>query len=129
MQELIVAFASDNGKHLTDEHFGEAKEYLIYNLSKTEAKHIDVVKNISIEEEMHADPRKSNGIAGLLKPFNVNVIVNQAFGANIKRMNKKFVCIISKHNVIDDCMANIQLNFDDVLLAHHEGEDRKHLKL
>ena len=129
MDKLVVAFASDNGEHLTKEHFGEAKEYLIYHLSKNEAKHIDVVKNISVEEEMHADPRKANGIAGLLKPFNVNVIVNQAFGANIKRMSKKFVCIVSKQTIIDDCMASIQLNFDDVLLAHHKGEERKHLKL
>lgn len=129
MQELITAFASDDGKHLTNEHFGEAKEYLIYRLSNNEAKYIDVVKNIPVDEEMHADPRKANGIAKLLKTFDVNVIVNQAFGANVNRMNKKFVCIISKQNVIDDCIANVQVSFDDIIIAHNKGEERKHLRL
>ncbi len=128
-QELIVAFATDNGKHLTNEHFGEAKEYLIYNLSKNEAKYVDVVNNIPLKEEMHADPRKANGIAGLLKTHKVNVIVNQAFGANIKRMNKKFVCIISKQNIIDDCIANIQVNIEDIIVAHNKGEERDNLRL
>ncbi|MCK5824048.1 MAG: hypothetical protein KAG96_01420 [Ichthyobacteriaceae bacterium] len=128
MQKLTIAFASDNGKDLTDEHFGEANEYLVYKISETESVEVISVKNIPLEEEMHADPRKAKGIAGILKPHNVQVVVNKAFGANIKRMSKKFVCIISKDDSIDDCIKSIQVKFSDVYAEFEKGEERKFLK-
>jgi len=129
MINLIIAFATDNKKTLTKEHFGEAKEYLIYELSKTTSKQIDTVVNISPEEKIHGDPNKAKGVASILKPLGVNVLVNKAFGKNITRQQQKFVVILSNTELINEVIKNIQNKFDDIVLEWNKGETRNYLRL
>lgn len=128
-KKLIVACATDDKINFTKEHFGEAKEYLVYEVSKTNSHLIETVKNISPEEEMHSDPRKAKGVAVLLKPYNVQVLVNKAFGGNITRMKQKFVVILSNSLSIEETMSKIQLQFDDIVAELEKGEERKHLRI
>ncbi len=127
--KLIIAFATDNKKTLTKEHFGEAKEYLIYELSKTDSKQIDTIVNVSPEEKMHGDPNKAKGVASILKPLGVKVLVNKAFGKNITRQQQKFVVILSNTELIYEAIKNIQNNFDDIILEWNKGETRNYLRL
>ncbi len=129
MENLIIAFATDNKKTLTKEHFGEAKEYLIYELSKTDSKQIDTIVNVSPEEKMHGDPNKAKGVASILKPLGVKVLVNKAFGKNITRQQQKFVVILSNTELIYEAIKNIQNNFDDIILEWNKGETRNYLRL
>jgi len=126
---LIVTFATDDSKSFTPEHFGEAKEYLIYEISKTDAVLIQTLTNKSPEEKMHGDPNKAKGVAHLLKPYKVNVLVNKAFGRNIVRMQQKFVCILSTTDIIEESIKNIQSNFDNIASEWEKGEDRNYLRL
>jgi len=126
---LTVAFATDDKKTFTPEHFGEAKEYLVYEISKTQSNLLHTVANISPEEKMHGDPNKAKGVASILKPMGVNVLVNKAFGRNITRMQQKFVVILSNSSSIDETMKKIQADFDHIFEEWKKGEDRSYLRL
>ena len=128
IEELIVAFATDDKKTYTKEHFGEAKEYLIYEVSKADYKLIDTVINRSPEEKMHGDPNKAKGVARLLKPLGVKVIISKAFGRNITRQQQKFVVILSNVELIDEAIKNIQNNFDNIVAEWQKGEGRDYLR-
>ena len=129
MDKLIIAFASDDKIGFTKEHFGEAKKYLIYEISKTEAKLFTTVKNVSPEEEMHGDPNKAKGVAYLLKPLKVQVLVNKAFGRNIKRMQQKFVVILSQEDNIQQQIKTIQSQFDYIVEEWQKGEERNYIRI
>ena len=77
MQKLIVTFATDDGKIFMDRHFGDAVQYEIYELDSSAAQHLRTIKNTTEEEEMHADPNKAKGIAGLLKKDGAQVLVSK----------------------------------------------------
>ena len=129
MRKITAAFASDNKKDLSKEHFGEAKEFFIYEISASSMKFAKSIINISPEEKMHGDPKKAKGVSSLLKPHDVQVVVNKAFGKNINRMKKQFVCIISKTDDIDESIKNIQLDFNTIVSEYKKGEERSFLKL
>jgi len=127
--DLIVVFATNNGKDFALDHFGEAKKYLVYKLNKTEASLIQTVWNRSPEEKMHGDPNKAKGVAQLLKPYHAQVLVNKAFGKNIIRMQQKFVCVLSTVLSIDDTINNIQKNFDIIVAEWEKGAERSYLRI
>ena len=129
MEKIKIAFATNNNQLLTKEHFGEANEYLIYDVSKTNAILLEIVKNISPEEKMHGDPNKAKGVASILKPLGVKVLVNKAFGRNISRMQQKFVVIVAKNDDILLEIKNIQINFEKIISEYKKGETRDYLKL
>jgi len=128
---IIAAFATDNGKTFMARHFGDAKKFLIYRISASEAELVNEIKNSSEEDDetVHADPRKAGSIAKLLKSQDVNVCVSKIFGPNIKRIRKKFVCIISQNQNISDSISTIQFNFTKILAEWNRGEERDYLKI
>ncbi len=128
MKKLIIAFATDDKNNFTKEHFGEAKEYLIYEISKTDNKLIKTIANVSPEEKMHGDPNKAKGVASLLKPLNVKVLISKAFGKNIVHQQQKFVVILSNTLIIDEAISNIQNNFDNIVAELNKGEARGYLR-
>jgi predicted Fe-Mo cluster-binding NifX family protein len=128
MDKLIVAFATDDKKTFTHEHFGEAKEYLIYEISKADSKLIETIANLSPEEKMHGDPNKAKGVASLLKPFGVKVLISKAFGRNIVRQQQKFVVILSNTEYVGEAIKNIQNNFNDIVFEWQKGETRNYLR-
>ena len=127
-KNIIVAFASDDNKNLSKNHFGEAKKYLIYEISESSFSKIKTIENTSPEEKMHGNPNKSKGVAAILKPNGVKVIVNKAFGRNLSRMQQKFVCIISSIPEINKNIAKIQENFNTIFTELKKGEDRNFLR-
>ncbi len=101
-----VAFATDNGKTFMSRHFGDADFYDIYEIDGNKANFIKRIDNtVDEEEEVHADPKKAKGISKLLLNENVNVVVSKIFGPNIKRIKKKFVCIVVRDEKIDEQLS------------------------
>ena len=129
MDKLTVAFATDDKENLTREHFGEAKEYLVYEISKINSELIRTVKNGSPEEKMHGDPNKAKGVAHLLNPLKVKVLVNKAFGRNMTRMQQKFVVILSNNMSIEETIQNMQSQFATIAEEWDKGEERDYLKI
>ena len=128
MQAINIAFATDDGKEFIDRHFGDALFYDVYTLC---SKNICFVKRIANsteeEEEGHADPKKAKGIAGLLQTEDVSIVVSRIFGPNIKRISKKFLCVIASQGAITDIKEYLHFHRED-LLSEME-KDEKILKI
>ena len=129
MQKLKVAFATDNGKTFMGRHFGDADYFHIYEIDENNYELINIIKNTTEEEDIHADPKKAGSIAKLLKQENVQIVVSKIFGPNIKRIKKKFVCILMKQNSIENGIDVIKTNFLTIAEEWEIGENRKHLSL
>ena len=128
---IKVAFATDDGKTYMDRHFGDAEYYYVYEISESDSRFLKKIKNTTEEddESIHADPEKAKGVASLFKNENIKVVVSEVFGANIKRIKKKFVCVLMNDNNISDSIDSIQQNFHLIKNEWDKGEERKHLNL
>ena len=128
MKKLKVAFATDNGKTFMDRHFGDADFYDIYEIDGDKTYFIKRIDNkVDKEEEVHADPKKAKGISKLLLNENVNVVVSKIFGPNIKRIKKKFVCIVVKGEEIEEGLNKIYVNIEKIYSEWEKGESRDSL--
>lgn len=127
MNKLTVAFATDDGENYIERHFGDARFYDIYEIGENTAEFIKRIENTVDEEEVQADPKKARGIANLLLQKNVNVVVSKIFGPNIKRIKKKFVCIVMNDKKIAHSIDHICDRIETVVDEWEKGKDRKHL--
>ena len=128
MEKIRVAFATDNGKTFMGRHFGDADFYDIYEIDGNKANFIKRIDNtVDEEEEVHADPKKAKGISKLLLTEKVNVVVSKIFGPNIKKIKKKFVCIVIKDKEIEKGINKICTNIEKIYNEWEKGEERKHL--
>ena len=127
--ELILAIATDDGKHFITRHFGNAGMYLIYQLDESGWTFRKKVMNTSTEEKMHADPVKAGSITGILKEEGVQVLVSRAFGPNIKRMIQKFACVLVSGGSIEQGLETLKMNYSVILERWKEGSGRAHLKI
>jgi len=127
MKKILVAFATNNGKEFMDRHFGDADFYDIYAIDENRADFVKRINNTVDKEEVHADPEKAKGVSRLLKKENVKVVVSKIFGPNIKRIKKKFVCIVMNDGSLDDSMNRLCKNIRIVMDEWEKGEDRKYL--
>ena len=127
--ELILAIATDDEKHFITRHFGDAENYLIYSLDSSGWLFLKKVENQSEEEKMHADPAKAGSITGILKKEGVQVLVSRAFGPNIKRMIKKFACVLVSDDLIELGLDKLKLNYSAILEKWEQGPERSHLKI
>ncbi|MCD4833438.1 MAG: hypothetical protein K8R31_06550 [Bacteroidales bacterium] len=128
---INVAFATDDGKTFMDRHFGDAEYYDVYEISEADSEFKKRIKNTTEEddESIHADPEKAKGVAGLFKNENIKVVVSKVFGANIKRIKKKFVCVLMNDNSISESIKNIQQGIHIIDNEWNKGEERNHLNL
>ncbi|MCK5737981.1 dinitrogenase iron-molybdenum cofactor biosynthesis protein [bacterium] len=128
MKKTIAAIATDDGETFIDRHFGDADYFNCYEISETEARFIHRIVNTTEEESnIHADPKKAHGVTKLLKDHQVQVVVSKIFGPNIKKIRKKFVCILMNDPHISDSIQTIQKNFISIIEELQKGEERTHL--
>jgi len=128
MEKIKVAFATDNGENFIDRHFGDAKFYDIYEINKTKFDFLKRLHNtVEEKEEVHADPQKAKGITELLKNEGVKIVVSKIFGPNIKRIKKKFLCIIMDNDTIDESLLFLCKKTNTLLEELEKGEERNHL--
>ena len=128
MKKTLVAFPTDNGKNFIDRHFGDADFYDIYEIDENDVNFIKRIDNtVDKEDKVHADLKKAKGISNLLLNENVQVVVSKIFGPNIKRIKKKFVCIIMNDESIDDSLSKICKKIRAISEEWEKGEIRKYL--
>ncbi len=128
---MKIAFASDNGKSFIDRHFGDSEYYYIYEMNASGIEFIKKMENTTEEddEEIHADPVKAKGVTEMLKSEDIKVVVAKVFGPNIKRIKKKFVCILMNDSDISESVKKVQQKFDLILSEWNKGESRNHINL
>lgn len=83
---LKVAVGMKNHETLTEEHFGDAEFYLIFEWDGEQWKQIEKRENTAkrTEERFHGDPRKFKAVIELLS--DVDVFLAYKMGPNIKRI-------------------------------------------
>lgn len=128
---ITAAFPTDDGKTLIDRHFGDAEYFVIYNIDENECRFISKIANSSGEEKanVHADPEKAKGVSQLLKAQGVNTAVAPVFGPNIKRIRKKFVCVLVDKIPIEQASELLRRHYADIASAWLEGEERQDLRI
>lgn len=129
MESLTIAVATDDGENLIDRHFGDARYYYIYKLSPRDVTFLTKIENTTEEERMHADPVKARGVTAVLKDKNVHVAVAKVFGPNIKRIKKKFVCVLAGTGTVEEKLEVLKDRVSELLTEWKTGEERKIIKL
>lgn len=129
MENFITAFATDDGENYITRHFGDANYYDIYDMTSDKCVFIKRIENGDFEEEFDGDPKKAGNIASILLKENVKVVVSKAFGPNINRIKKKFVCILSNEFEIKKTFVKVQKLFPKIIEEWEKGENRTYLNL
>jgi predicted Fe-Mo cluster-binding NifX family protein len=130
--KITAAFGTDDGKGFIDRHFGDSLYFDIYEIDENNANLLKRIDNSTDKDEgneIHGDPVKAGGIMGLLLNEKVNVAVSKNFGPNIKRIQKKFVCVRVTGFDIAGSIKEIRKNVGNIFEEWEKGEDRKHLNL
>ena len=128
--ELLIAFGTDDGENLNNDHVGMAKYFYVYRFSSGKEELVERRENVKFkgdESMKHGDPEKAKATSSSLK--NVDVIVAKKFGPNLLRMLKKFVCIVARTNTITNAIVAVHNNMDLIMEQKSKGEGRKHIVL
>jgi len=130
MSKIKVAFATDDGKTFISRHFGDAKYYDIYVVDGDNAVFLKrIVNTVDEEQDIHADPQKARGISELIAKENISVVVSKVYGPNLKRIKKKFVCVIVKDKTLEEGIHKICKNIEKIYSEFERGSNREHLSL
>lgn len=128
--ELLIAFGTDDGENLNNDHVGMAKYYHVYKFSDGEEELVERRENVGFkgdESMKHGDPEKAKATSSVLE--NVDVLVGKKFGPNLLRLLKKVVCVVVRTHDISNAIELIHNNMDKVVEEKNKGEDRKHIVL
>ena len=106
--KIKITLATDNGKELTKEHFGSAKNYLtyLYNLKNGNIEFLKKIKNTTPEEKTHGDSEKAKAVSKALKDS--KVFVNLVFGPNISKIRKTFIPVVSRIKEIERVLEKLK---------------------
>jgi predicted Fe-Mo cluster-binding NifX family protein len=110
--DLRVAFSTDDGKLLVDDHFGEGKFFYIYIVNDEVSRLVDIKENRSGAERVHGDPVKARKIAEILG--DVDLIVGYRMGPNINRMKRRYLPIVSRSRDINTNIMLLRKNLDKI---------------
>jgi len=131
MNSYICAVASNDGINYTDTHFGDAKCYILYEITSASGEFVKIITNATEhdKEEIHADPQKAGSVVNMLKKENVQVVASGVFGPNIKRIKSKFVCLLIDQGSISNSIPHIINNYNAIAEEWNKGEKRSYLNL
>jgi len=128
--KFLIAFGTDDGKNLNNDHVGMARYYYVYEFSSGKEKLVEKRENTRFtgdETMKHGDPEKAKATSSALK--GVDVLVGRKFGPNLPRLLGKFVCILVRTNTITSAIEAIHNNMDRITEERNKEEGRKHIVL
>jgi predicted Fe-Mo cluster-binding NifX family protein len=128
--EMLIAFGTDDGTNLNEDHVGMARYFLVYKFSEEEEEFVEKRENVKFkgdESMKHGDPEKAKATSSVLQ--DVDVLVGRRFGPNLPRLVKKFVCVIVRTDTVKNAMRITSQNMEKIIAEKNKGEDRRHLIL
>jgi len=128
--ELLVAFATEDGENLNNDHVGMAKYFYVYRFSNGKEELVERRENMKFkgdESMKHGDPEKAKATSSALE--NVDVLVGRKFGPNLLRLLKKFVCTVVRTDTITNAIVAVHNSMESIVEQKNKGEDRKHIVL
>jgi predicted Fe-Mo cluster-binding NifX family protein len=126
--KFLIAFGTDDGKNLNNDHVGMAQYYYVYEFSDGKEKLVEKRENTRFtgdETMKHGDPEKAKATSSVLK--GVDVLVGRKFGPNLPRLLEKFVCILVRTSTIATAIEAIHNNMDRIAEERNKKEGRKHI--
>jgi predicted Fe-Mo cluster-binding NifX family protein len=127
--ELLVAFGTDDGKHLTNGHAGDAKYFYLYKLSDDKEEFVEQRWNVKLD-----DPSLKPGTPEMAKArdavfYDIDALVGKKFGPGLPNLLKRFVCVIVRVDPISEAIEAIRDNLDRIREEKNREEGRKHIVL
>jgi predicted Fe-Mo cluster-binding NifX family protein len=127
---LLVAFGTDDGIHLNDDHVGMANEFHVYEFSGASQRLLERRQNTSFagdESMKHGDPAKAKATTSVLA--NVDVLVGKKFGPNLPRLLKNFVCVVVRTDDLKLAIDTVRSHMEEILEQKDAHEARRHIVL
>ena len=128
--KFLIAFGTDDGKNLNNDHVGMAQYYYVYEFSSGKEKLVEKRENTRFtgdENMKHGDPEKAKATSSVLK--GVDVLVGRKFGPNLPRLLDRFVCVLVTTTTIATAIEAIHNNMDRIAEEKDKEEGRKHIVL
>jgi len=128
--KFLIAFGTDDGKNLNNDHVGMAQYYYVYELSNDRERLVEKRENTRFEGDetmKHGDPEKARATSSALE--GVDVLVGRKFGPNLPRLLGKFVCVLVRTSTIATAIEAIHNNMDRIAEEKNKEEGRKHIVL
>jgi predicted Fe-Mo cluster-binding NifX family protein len=128
--KLLIAFGTDDGKNLNNDHVGMAEYFHIYEFSNGKEELVEKRENARFkgdETMKHGDPEKAKATSSVLE--GVDVLVGRKFGPNLPRLLGKFVCILVRTSNIATAIEAIHNNMDRIAEEKKKEDSRKHIVL
>jgi len=79
--ELLIAFSTDDGENLNEDHFGMARYFRVYKFSDGREEFIETRNNVKYEEDeslKHGDPGKDEATSSAVG--HADVIIGKKWG-------------------------------------------------
>ena len=128
--KFLIAFGTDDGKNLNNDHVGMAQYFYVYEFSNGREKLVEKRENARFEGDetaKHGDPEKARATSSVLE--GVDVLVGRKFGPNLPRLVKKFVCVLVRTNTITSAIEAVHNNMDRIAEERNKEEGREHIVL
>lgn len=113
---MIVAFATNDHNTIVETHFGDAKQYDVYQVDREQVQFIDTVLNTEKSDhhdhKHHQHGNKADRILLALSTYHVEALVNKAFGKNVVVIANHVLPIVIRMDSIEMCITAIQRHFD-----------------
>jgi len=128
--KFLIAFGTDDGKNLNNDHVGMAKYFYVYEFSSSKEQLVEWRENVRFEGDetmKHGDPEKAKATSSVLE--GVDVLVGKKFGPNLPRLVRKFVCVLVRTSTLTSAIEAVHNNMDRIAEEKNKEEDRKHIVL
>ena len=128
--KFLIAFGTDDGKNLNNDHVGMAAYFYVYKFSNGKEELVEKRENTRFEGDetmKHGDPEKAKATSSVLE--GVDVLVGRKFGPNLPRLLGKFVCILVRTSTIATAIEAIHNNMDRIAEEKNKEKGRKHIVL
>ena len=127
---LLVAFGTDDGEMLNNDHVGMARHFHVFRFADGQEVLVERRENTKFtgdESMKHGDPEKARATSSVLE--HVDVLVGRKFGPNLPRLLKNFVCVVVRTDSIARAITAVHNSMDAITEQKNRGEDRKHIVL
>ncbi len=130
---ITIACATDDKIHFSDNHFGDASFYNIYQVTDKTYRLIKTIENSLKEEDEdqtdHGSSLKAKHMKRELKALGVEALMNLNFGPNIARMKTRFTPVITREKNLARGVLKLVQNYTALDTSRGEEADHKVIKL
>jgi len=128
--KFLIAFGTDDGKNLNNDHVGMAQYFYVYKFSNGKEELVEKRENTRFEGDetmKHGDPEKAKATSSVLEEL--DVLVGRKFGPNLPRLLGKFVCVLVRTSTIATAIEAVHNNIDQIAEEKKKRDNRKHIVL